>query len=749
MNPPTGIVRAGLALAILLLVAGAPDVRAEEGLELEPYAVASKAVRGAAREAAAGRLDRAARRMRDAGKLPEASRAFLEGVYLRQAGKLREWRKAFAAVARSDSPLGPAAAMALADDAVTRKRPLEARELYGQAAGHPAWCGAAWLAIARLERRAGDEGRVRQALEAALPCLPGTEARSAAVLELAPTGVAESCRPRLLHQRYFWGGGEDAVLRDLRPFWPDESDDLALLRLLLRGRTSSWRRELRALPASGADFRRAMLNGLVAKQRRREAKAEALVFFDQALRLASSGLRQGMALYFKGRTLESLDRDLLAIDVYRELADRHPDFPLNRRVARRVADIAVREGQPVRGIAALQWVVETACPGEDLAEMLWLSGFVNFLGGDWEEALRAWKELARGYFLSEQSRWVFYGPMGLFWQGKAHLAAGRRDEAERLWKLVARLVPGDYYGVLAGRRLTQLGIEVEPPAPARLDRSPLELPGAVELPPEYAPAAELFRLGLWREAHEVAATLAGRGIVGPSTGDLLAATWTRTRGLQDGIAFRRTYGMLPAPWRQGSRLWRSSLPLDYVEAIRHGHAAADLDSALTAAIIRFESNFNPKVHSTAGAIGLLQVKTNTGNHVAVPCLGQKPVRRRDLQDPMRNLELGSIYVRELIHRHHDNWAVALAAYNAGPGAAAWWLSRFAGLNTDAFVEQITYPNTVGYVKRILGVTPIYWSLFFPALSSEPMEPGLPLTIPEDVRPFLDESGGRCDPRRKP
>jgi soluble lytic murein transglycosylase-like protein len=223
----------------------------------------------------------------------------------------------------------------------------------------------------------------------------------------------------------------------------------------------------------------------------------------------------------------------------------------------------------------------------------------------------------------------------------------------------------------------------------------------------------------------------------------MLSSFLRSNSIGNAVSYRRATGMLPAPWRQGARMWRSSLPLNYADAILHGHESSGLDPALTAAIIRFESNFNPVSHSRAGAIGLLQVKMNTGNNVAVPCLGERKVSRRDLEEPMRNLRLGSIYIRELIHRHHDNWAVALAAYNAGPGTASWWLSRFAGLNSDTFVEQITYPNTVGYLKRILGVTPMYWSLYFPLLGVRPVAPELPLQVPGNVRPFLDESGGRC------
>jgi soluble lytic murein transglycosylase-like protein/predicted negative regulator of RcsB-dependent stress response len=731
-------------LLALLCATGVAEAQEDLEYDLRPYAATVPELRRAVLAAAGKDFTKAARMVQGVDELPAASRDYLEARYLLLAGKTRKARKKLEKIAGGDSALAPVAALQLGEMALASKQKQDALEYFEAASAHQVWCSSAHQGMVDSHLLLGDREAAATAFQAALECTPDLAVRRAAVLARGQSlGVEQQCRLRLLHQSWFERGSHDSVTDQVKGHWGDEFSDLVLLRKLLRGGKSSYRRARSKLDVRKDAYAVAMYDGLIAKQLRRKKKAAALPHFKRAQQVASSDLREAIAIYYTARTMESLDRDLEARDLYAEILRRRPDFPLARALGKRIAQISLREGQPLVAIAALTNFLGSACPGEDLSEALHLAAFVSYLSGNWEEAAAQWGRLARSHFFSNQSPWVFWGPLALFWQAKAELAAGNSESAMEQMELLNRVFPGDYYGVLSGYRLGQQGVEVPGIEPARLDVSPLTVSTHAELPADYGGVVELFKLGLWDEAHKGARRLAGLGIIGPATGDLMLSSFLRSKSIGNAVSYRRATGMLPAPWRQGARMWRSSLPLDYAEAILHGHDSSGLDPALTAAIIRFESNFNPVSHSRAGAIGLLQVKRNTGNNVAVPCLGEREVSRRDLEEPMRNLQLGSIYIRELIHRHHDNWAVALAAYNAGPGTASWWLSRFAGLNSDTFVEQITYPNTVGYLKRILGVTPMYWSLYYPLLGAEPVAPELPLNVPDNVRPFLDESGGRC------
>ena len=206
---------------------------------------------------------------------------------------------------------------------------------------------------------------------------------------------------------------------------------------------------------------------------------------------------------------------------------------------------------------------------------------------------------------------------------------------------------------------------------------------------------------------------------------------------------RRALSGLPPPGGTGARLWANSLELAYSKEIEEASRISGLPMPLLAAIIRFESNYRNTLVSRADAIGLLQVRIGTANEIAVNCLGEKPVRSRELRDPERNLLLGSLYIAEVNRRHQNNWPIMLAGYNAGPGMSRQWLERFSGLDTFEWVEQITYPNAAAYLKRIIGAVPAYWSLYYPALGDSCPEISMPAEIPQSLVPFLDEDGSTC------
>jgi len=730
-----------LTLAVVFAAAVVAEVRParaeQQEFQLTPYAATDPLVEQAVLLSGRGEWKQAVRKLLKAESVPLPSRRYLAAVWLGRAGQERERRSRLVEVARADSPLAARAALELGRDLAERHQTEDALRSLAQAAGAPGTAADALRARVAL-LAAG--GRPEEALEAAgkaLEHLPTARERSDLLLSLgAPAGGEESCARRVIYDRYF-GDSPRAAQEAITRAWGEEAGDVAILRDALFG--SGRVTDLPESRRSGT-WEAALLQGGGHRQARGR-KEEALAAFVEARRLASTPLRQGAAMYLEARTLEGLDRDLDAAEVFSTLLRDLPDFPLRRDIEMRLATIAVREGQPLRAVDRLRTYLASACPGEDVAQALWLSGFVEYLSGRPESALQHWERLQRSYFYDASFGWVLYGATAIYWQARSLERAGKPKEAAERYRVLATEFAGAWYAVAARARLAVLGVDLPPPGAARLERSPAEAPSSLLLPTEYAAAAELFRLGLWAPAAEEIRRLLP--LTGPPAGiaALVSSAWLRSRSLHETVEYRRSFGLMPPPWENGSRFWRRSLPLAFPEAIRHGYRASGLDPALTAAIIRFESDYNPRCASRAGAYGLLQVKENTGSHVAANCLNEKPVKRRELFDPLRNLQLGSIYIAGLMARHHGNRPVTLAAYNAGPGTAGWWLERFSGLSTDAFIEQITYPNTVGYVKRILGVTPLYWSLYHPLLGVEPPMLDVPEAIPSELGPFLDPAKG--------
>lgn len=104
-----------------------------------------------------------------------------------------------------------------------------------------------------------------------------------------------------------------------------------------------------------------------------------------------------------------------------------------------------------------------------------------------------------------------------------------------------------------------------------------------------------------------------------------------------------------------------------------------LDRSLFRALIKWESSWNPNSTSSVGAKGLTQLMPETARELGVS----------DPYDPAQNLRAGAKYLKAQIDRF-NSVELALAAYNAGPGA----VKRYGGI--PPFAETQTY------VKRIMG-----------------------------------------------
>jgi soluble lytic murein transglycosylase len=150
-------------------------------------------------------------------------------------------------------------------------------------------------------------------------------------------------------------------------------------------------------------------------------------------------------------------------------------------------------------------------------------------------------------------------------------------------------------------------------------------------------------------------------------------------------------------------------PLDYWPLITKHAAAHKLDPYLVAALIAQESTFDKDIVSPAKAVGLMQVLPSTGRRWGRR-LGIRSVTARRLTVAEINVRIGTAYFADLKRQFGSDHA-ALAAYNAGESRVVRWQRERPGLPQDEFIDDIPFPETQNYVRRILGTAEDYRRLY--------------------------------------
>jgi soluble lytic murein transglycosylase len=149
-------------------------------------------------------------------------------------------------------------------------------------------------------------------------------------------------------------------------------------------------------------------------------------------------------------------------------------------------------------------------------------------------------------------------------------------------------------------------------------------------------------------------------------------------------------------------------PIAYWELIKKHATANDLDPYLMAALVSQESTFVADIRSHANAYGLTQLLPSTARQYAQKV--NVSYSTRVLTDPEANLRIGTRYFAELLQRM-GSVPLALASYNAGERPVRQWLAAKADLPSDEFIDDIPYPETQQYVRKILGTAEDYRRLY--------------------------------------
>jgi soluble lytic murein transglycosylase len=304
-----------------------------------------------------------------------------------------------------------------------------------------------------------------------------------------------------------------------------------------------------------------------------------------------------------------------------------------------------------------------------------------------------WRELGRaidamGDEMRQQPTWVY-------WKARALQAVGgddRRAQARQLFQSIASV--NGFYEQLA---LEALGQQVTVPA-------------RPQPPTEQEQAAARDNLGLQRALYAIGLGLRSEGVRewnywtnlakpgGMQDRELLAAAqlacqrevWDRCINTSE-----RTKGFVDIEQR---------FPTPHRDLVVRRSQEINLDPAYVYGLIRQESRFVTDARSSVGAGGLMQVMPATARWTARK-LGI-PFTNDQLHDRDTNVAIGTGYLKLVLDDFDGSMALAAAAYNAGPRRPRTWRNG-PSMEAAAWAENVPFPETRDYVKKVLANTTMY------------------------------------------
>ena len=136
-----------------------------------------------------------------------------------------------------------------------------------------------------------------------------------------------------------------------------------------------------------------------------------------------------------------------------------------------------------------------------------------------------------------------------------------------------------------------------------------------------------------------------------------------------------------------------------------------IEVALLYSIARQESGFNPRIVSTANALGLMQVTPEAGRYVT----GKFKVafdQNRLLKDTVYNTQVGAAELGDVLKDYRGSYILSFVGYNAGRGRAKEWMAKYGDprdpkIDPIDWVERIPFSETRNYVQRVMENLQVY------------------------------------------
>ena len=416
--------------------------------------------------------------------------------------------------------------------------------------------------------------------------------------------------------------------------------------------------------------------------------------------------RKAEARFFYLSAIRELGRHSEYVQLTRQLVSDFPDSSWSEEALNNLGTHYILTDEDEEAARAFTELYNRFPAGDRGERAAWKAGWWNYRQGNHAVTIRLFESAAATFPRSN------YRPSFLYWAARSHAKLGASAEAQTRYQLVHQDYGNSYYGRLAGQHLKkraaggagQAGVvpaaqrvpmAAAAPPPPTVDRIRVLLAGGLY---DEALAELEHAQRQWGESPQLEATTAWAY---HQKGELRRAITLMRRAYPQSL----TAGghALPVEIRQ------VIFPLVYWDLIRKHADARKLDPYVVAALINQESTFDPNARSVANAWGLMQILPSTGRRLA-RSVGIRSLPVRALTVPETNIRLGTLYFSRLSSQL-GGAHFALASYNAGENRVIRWKRERPGLDTDEFIDDIPYPETQNYVKRILGTAEDYRMLY--------------------------------------